>query len=376
MLFPCPFTETDGRKYEAGSREAFRRHLTVHHGHDYRRMGNGLDAIVALSGSELSERLTSIRRSQRHRKSKGPAQYVPPPPPLDNERSLPPSLTSVRSVSVVPSTHDAKPTTVSNFGPPPRETAYSPISGLFDDLQESRPDTPFNFDDEPEQYNVFSFLDSEESTFGSLGQPPVDSSMAEATMGHGQLPVDPVVAPPPLDISADVGFRNFLRARGLAPADTAVEAPVVQETHRNMGVQTVDPRIISPSEFIVYRQSFDTLVAATHMALLLRGCTSLDATALADQTAIRLGLPPSDQPSWDALYRMAVTAVIVERHLQVRLAEILAASTVDQSGGLAIAGVLLEMQARQRRPLDVDEMPQPGDYPELFAIMPSATADE
>jgi hypothetical protein len=76
----------------------------------------------------------------------------------------------------------------------------------------------------------------------------------------------------------------------------------------------MDPRVISPTEFFVYHQPFDSLVAATHMALLVRGCTSVDATTLADQTAIRLGLSFSDQPSWDALYRMAVTAIMVEHH--------------------------------------------------------------
>jgi hypothetical protein len=67
---------------------------------------------------------------------------------------------------------------------------------------------------------------------------------------------------------------------------------------------------------------------------------------------------------------MAVTAVVVERHLQVRLAEIMAASTVDRSGALAISSILVDIQARQRRPLDVGELPQPGDSPEQFAIMP------
>ena len=78
----------------------------------------------------------------------------------------------------------------------------------------------------------------------------------------------------------------------------------------------------------------------------------------------------------DALYRMAVTAVVVERQLQVRLAEILAASATDRSGALAIAGVLVDIQARQRRPLDIGDLPQPGDSPELFAIMPPVTKDE
>lgn len=257
-----------------------------------------------------------------------------------------------------------------NFGPPPVETAFSLTSWCSNHLEDSRPDTPIDFDIEPESFNPYAFLDSLEHV--DLGQPPVDSTVAEATMGHGQLPVDPVVAPPTLHPVADAGLRRFLQSRGLAPPDVA-DAAVVEERFRDVAVQTVDPRIISPSEYIAYRQSFDTLTAATHMALLVRGCTSLDATALADQTAIRLGLPVSDRPSWDALYRMAVTSIVVERHLQVRLGEILAASTVDPSGGLAIASVLVDMLARQRRPWDLGELPQPGDSPELFAIMPPAT---
>ena len=60
----------------------------------------------------------------------------------------------------------------------------------------------------------------------------------------------------------------------------------------------------------------------------------------------------------------------------VRLVEILAASATDRSGALAIAGVLVDIQARQRRPLDIGDLPQPGDSPELFAIMPPVTKDE
>ena len=185
-----------------------------------------------------------------------------------------------------------------------------------------------------------------------------------------------MVAPPVLDPASDAGFRSFLQSRGLVQPDVTADTVAVEERSRDVAVQTVDPRIISPSEFIIYRQSFDTLTAATHMALLVRGCTSMDAITLADQTVIRLGLPASDQPSWDALYRMAVTAVVVERQLQVRLAEILAASATDRSGALAIAGVLVDIQARQRRPLDIGDLPQPGDSPELFAIMPPVTKDE
>ena len=135
-------------------------------------------------------------------------------------------------------------------------------------------------------------------------------------MGYGQLPVDPVVAPPVLVPASDAGFRSFLQSRGLVQPDVTADTVAVEERSRDVAVQTVDPRIISPSEFIIYRQSFDTLTAATHMALLVRGCISMDATALADLTAIRLGLPASDLPSWDALYRMAVTAAVVERQLQ------------------------------------------------------------
>ena len=367
MPFICPFTERDGRKYEAGSREAFRRHLTIHHGRDYRRMENGCDDIVTLEGRELSDRLAAVRRSQRHRK---PKPYLPPPPPESDGRALPPTSATVRSMCVVPPAAEVSLPSTGNFGPPPVETAFSLISWCSNDLEDSRPDSPIDFDIEPETFNPYAFLDSLELV--DLGQPPVDSTVAEATSGHGQLPVDPVVAPPALDPVADAGLRRFLQSRGLAPPDVA-DAAVVVERFRDVEVQTVDPRIISPSEFITYRQSFDTLTAANHMALLVRGCSSMDATALADQTAIRLGLPASDRPSWDALYRMAVTSIVVERHLQARLGELLAASTVDPSGGLAIASVLVEMQARQRRPWDLGELPQPGDSPELFAIMPPAT---
>ena len=74
-----------------------------------------------------------------------------------------------------------------NCGPPPIETAYSPISWGWDDLQDSRPDSPLDFDKEPEQCNPWSFLDAADLT--DLGQRPVDSVGAEATMGHGQLPL-------------------------------------------------------------------------------------------------------------------------------------------------------------------------------------------
>jgi len=132
-------------------------------------------------------------------------------------------------------------------------------------------------------------------------------------------------------------------------------------------MQTIDPRAIAPDQYITYRQTFCTLDAASHMATLLRASTSLDAIALADRTARRLALPPSDQPSWDALYRMAITAIIVERQLQHRLAEILAAAA-DPTGALAVASILIEMSTRQRRPWDTIDLPQQGDEPNRPAI--------
>ena len=299
-------------------------------------------------------------------------QYLPPPLPVVTScRSTlrpPPSVTAVRSVSVVQSV--ALPAR-GELGPPPVETAYSPLTWSdLSDGQDSRPDTPLDFDNDPESFNPWSFLDSAAADdFAGLGQPPVDSAGAEATMGHGQPSVDPVVAPPSPSVIDD-DFRSFLSQHGLIQQETVVSASPVVELRREVAVQTVDPRVIAPSDYVTYRQSFDTLVAASHMALLVRASTSMSATGIADQTAVRLGLAASDQPSWDALYRMAVTAVVVERHLQVRLAELLAASAVDPSGSLAVASVLLEMQARQRRPWVVDELPQPGDSREQFAIMP------
>ena len=72
----------------------------------------------------------------------------------------------------------------------------------------------------------------------------------------------------------------------------------------------------------------------------------------------------------DPVVAPPVMDFLVERHLQVRLAEILATFTVDRTGALVISSVLVDIQARQRRPLDVDELPQPGDSPKLYAIMP------
>jgi len=134
-------------------------------------------------------------------------------------------------------------------------------------------------------------------------------------------------------------------------------------------MQTIDPRAIAPDQYITYRQTFCTLDAASHMATLLRASTSLDAIALADRTARILALPPSDQPSWDAPYRMAITAIIVERQLQHRLAEILAATAAaDPTGALAVASILIEMSTRQRRPWDIVDLPQQGDEPNRPAI--------
>ena len=122
MSYKCPFVERDGRSYEAGSREAFRRHLTVHHSHDYRRMGNGQDSIVPLTGRELSDRLSAIRRSQRHRKSK---QYIPPPPQEFDERPFQVTSVTARSVCVVPPAAESCLPTPShvNCGPTPIEKA-------------------------------------------------------------------------------------------------------------------------------------------------------------------------------------------------------------------------------------------------------------
>jgi hypothetical protein len=61
---------------------------------------------------------------------------------------------------------------------------------------------------------------------------------------------------------------------------------------------------------------------------------------------------------------------LMERHLQVRLAEILADSTVESTGALAISSILVGIRACQRRPFDVGELPQHGYGPELYANMP------
>jgi hypothetical protein len=199
-----------------------------------------------------------------------------------------------------------------------------------------------------------------------LATPPsvVSRASAEGAAATAATAACELRAPPhapTLTIENDPGFRAFLVQHGLAEPEPAAPPPPVVERTRNFGVQTVDPRVIAPLDYITYRQSFDTLVAANFMGLLVRASTSMTATAIADRTGILLGLRASDQPSWDALYRMAVTALVVERQLQARLAELLAASTIDPTGSVALASVLVEMRARQRRPWVIDNLPQPGD---------------
>lgn len=65
----------------AGSREAFRRHLTLHHGADLRTVrhdGQDLDHIVVLEGRELDARRETLQRRARHegRRSRATVQSV------------------------------------------------------------------------------------------------------------------------------------------------------------------------------------------------------------------------------------------------------------------------------------------------------------
>ena len=357
MAFRCPFPEAGGQPYQAGSREAFRRHLTIHHGRDLRRMPGGTDVIVVPSPSELTDRKAAIKRSQRHKKPRRAVALNQPPPLV----CPPPTPGHVRAMSSVPVlTADLASPPLVCSGPPPIETAYSPYSDAMwaDELQDSRPDSPFDLGNDLEYGNPWAFLDC-------------DASLeAEATPGL----TDPLVVPPSVydEVPPPVVYTvSGTEATLGLPIDSLVApSPRASRPSADAQVQTTDPRVIAPTDYITYRQSFDTLVAANHIALLVRASTSVDATAIADQTAIRLGIAASDQPSWDALYRMAITAVVVERHLQLRLAEMLAASTADRSGTLAVASVLIEMQARQRRPWDVADLPQPGDSHVLPALLP------
>ena len=308
--------------------------------------------------------------------------YNQPPPPV----SPPPTQGYVRAMSSVPaSTAGLASSSLVCFGPPPIETAYSPYSDAMwaDELPDSRPDSPFDLDNDLEYGNPWAFLDCDapleaEATPGLTDPlvvlPPADVTVpppvvysvtgAEATVG---LPIDSLVPPPTY-----ATYLNHSEAEATLGRIESVVAPPPRASRSSADaqVQTSDPRVIAPTDYITYRQSFDTLVAANHIALLVRASTSVDATAIADQTAIRLGIAASDQPSWDALHRMAITAVVVERHLQLRLAEMLAASTADRTGTLAVASVLIEMQARQRRPWDVADLPQPGDSHVLPALLP------
>jgi hypothetical protein len=176
--FFCPFTERDGRSYEASSREAFRRHLTVHHGHDYRRLDNGQDTIVVLSDRELTDRLASVRRSQRHLKpisAKSSAQSVeeqnlPPPPEDFDVRPLTvTTATSLRSMFVAPpmaeadaGTHPLSKTLTSTGVTSSSlsvDITVSPVLWSLDDLLDS-PDSPIDFDHLMDPDYPWALLDS------------------------------------------------------------------------------------------------------------------------------------------------------------------------------------------------------------------------
>jgi len=178
MPFSCPFLEKDGGQYRAGSREAFRRHLTIHHERDFRRNPwTGQDEIVELPPQELADRRASIKRSQSHKRPPGVrscrVKYVPPPPCDESSASAtatpmcqltyvpppPPMHDTVRFISAWPGMGDVAPP--HSFGPPPMETAYSPFSDALwpDEMQDSRPDTPLDFANEPELRNPWAFLE-------------------------------------------------------------------------------------------------------------------------------------------------------------------------------------------------------------------------
>lgn len=166
-------------------------------------------------------------------------------------------------------------------------------------------------------------------------------------------------------------FHAWLQQWGLAdPTPPAARATTLEPDRvHHVGVQTTDPRIIAPGEFITYRQSFSTFRAATFIGTILTSSTSLDAVAIADRAAAWLGLARDDQPAWDAIYRMAVMAVVAERHLRLRLGEMMAVTArIDPSGALSIAGVLNELALRQSRPWDMSDLPESGDAPGRLAI--------
>jgi hypothetical protein len=169
----------------------------------------------------------------------------------------------------------------------------------------------------------------------------------------------------------DEAFHAWLQQRGLTDSmsPTACAATPEPDRFHHVGVQTTDPRIIAPGEYITYRQSFSTFRAATFIGTILTSSTSLDAVAIADRAAAWLGLAHDDQLAWDAVYRMVVMAVVTERHLRLHLSEMMAATTrIDLSGTLSISGVLNELALRQSRQWDMNDLPEPGDVPGRLAI--------
>ena len=91
------------------------------------------------------------------------------------------------------------------LGPPPVETAYSPLAWSdLSDGQDSRPDNPLEFDNNPELYNPWSFL---------------VLAAADDNADLGQPTVDPVVAPPFPSV-VDNDLRSILLQRGLIQQET------------------------------------------------------------------------------------------------------------------------------------------------------------
>jgi hypothetical protein len=68
MRYVCEFCHDAGLVPVISSRQAFRRHLSVRHGADFRRQrdpdGQFRDHIVTLTATELEPRLNSLRRGR------------------------------------------------------------------------------------------------------------------------------------------------------------------------------------------------------------------------------------------------------------------------------------------------------------------------
>ena len=307
----------------AGSREAFRRHLTLHHGADFRTVrheGHDLEHIVLLEGRELEARRETLQRRARHegRRARATAESV---------RVSAISAATARTVEAADEEDDL------SWGQPEMCTVDLPGDGDSDVAGSS---------------GIRSELPRPCPAMGSPTLPAGADDAPPASVSHDDLNPPSAKTRRLNSGAAAEGLGDSSRSASAGSDDTAPGRRVPGDDRRrtsNTRTSNIDP---CPTRFTP--EQLAMLIATVEAA-----SPGIDMTMTASRVAGYLGVAVDTTE-----YAYIVNVLRAVRHLDFLSAEATDARgrillQMDPSGIMALVYFLADLQARMRRRADIPE---------------------